>query len=155
MANAPIGALRVTPGGANNEVALTSGSGGQLGAIRGQIGCSTVEPVGLGPELAMWCDEGELLAAEPKLNLCATGIAARHGRLEQPYVGTADFTGTAVGSGDLKGLSEQQAEDVRRECAHVIRSGAMLRFSRPGCSPVDEVRLVRGECVSDVGIGAR
>jgi hypothetical protein len=41
------------------------------------------------------------------------------------------------------------------ECAHVIRSVAMYRLSRPECSPVDEVRRVQGECVRDVGIGAR
>ena len=155
MANGPIRGLRVTPGGAINEVAFPPGSGGQLGAIREQIGCSMVEPVGLGPDLVMGCDEEEVLAAEPRLNLCATGVAARHGRLEQPYVGTVVFTGTAVGGGDLDGLSEQQAEDVRRECAHVIRSVAMARLSRPRCSLVDEVRLVQRGCVRDVGIGAR
>lgn len=82
MANGPIRALRVTPGGAINEVVLPSGSGGQLGAIRKQIGCSMVDPVGLSPDLMMWRNEEGFLAAEPKLNLSATGVAAGHGRLD-------------------------------------------------------------------------
>lgn len=155
MANGRILALRVTPGGAINEVVLPSESGGQLGAVRVQLGWSMVELVGLGPDLMMWCDEDGFLAAEPKLKLCATGVAAGHGRLEQPYVGTAVFTGTAVGGGDLDRLTEQQAEDLRRECAQVIRVAAMCRLSRPGWTAVDEVRLVQGECVTDIEIGAR
>ena len=155
MANGPIRALRVTPGSAINEVLLPSGSEGQLGAMREQIGCSMVEPIGLGRELVMWCDEEGFLAAEPKLNLCATGVAAGHGRLEQPYVGTVVFTGAAVRGGELDGLTEAQVEGLRRECARVIRLAVMYRLSRPGCTAVDEVRLVQGACVTDIGIGAR
>lgn len=65
------------------------------------------------------------------------------------------MTGRSVGGGDLDGLTEQQVEDLRRECAHVIRLAVMYGPSRPGCSPVDEIRLVQGEGLSDVGIGAR
>ncbi|WAX55136.1 DUF3846 domain-containing protein [Jatrophihabitans cynanchi] len=155
MANGPIRALRVTPGGAINEVLLPSGSEGQLGVMREQIGCSMVEPVGLGPDLMMWCDEEGFLAAEPKLNLCATGIGASHGRVEQAYVRTTVFTGAAAGGVELDGLTEAQVEELRRECAHVIRLAVMYRLSRPGCTAVDEVRLVQGACVTDTGIGAR
>lgn len=154
MANDPVRALYVSPGGAITDVTLPADAQGQFEAMRGRIGCALVEPVDLGDGLMMWCDEEGFLAAEPKLNLCATGVAAGRGRLEQPYVGTVVFTGATTPDGDLQGLTGQQAADLRRECERLVRVVAMHRISYPGQTAIDEVRLVQCEGV-EAGIGAR
>lgn len=154
MANDPVRAMCVSPGGAITEVTLPVDVQDQLDAMHRQIGCSLVEPVDLGDELTMWCDEEGFLVPEPQVNLCATGVAASHGRLEQPYVGTVVFTGATPPAGDLQGLTAQQAADLRRECEGVVRVVAMHRISYPGRTVIDDVRLAQCEGV-EAGIGAR
>ena len=155
MANDPIRAMRVTPAGAITDVTLPPDVHGQLGAMCQQIECSLVEPVGLGAGLTMWCDEEGLVTRTPVANLCATGIAARHGLCAQPYVGTVLFTGGSTAGGELRGLSDAQAADLRRECEHVVRFVVAQRIARPERGALAEVQLVQDEYSFELGISAR
>jgi hypothetical protein len=93
MVENSVRALRVTPRGVITDVWLPADTREQLTAMYQHLSCSLVELVRLGEELTMWCDEEGFLAARPKANLCAIGIAARHGSTGRPFVGTVLFTG--------------------------------------------------------------
>lgn len=155
MVNDPIRALRVTPGGAITDVTLPPDVLGQLEAMCQQTECSLVEPVDLGSELTMWCDEEGLVARTPVANLCATGIAARRGLSSQPYVGTVLFTGGPTDDGALSGLTEEQAAELRRECEDVVRFVVAQRIARPERGALTEVHLVQQEYPLELGMGAR
>lgn len=51
------------------------------------------------------------------VNMLATGIAAYHGMIYQPYVGTAVFTGGADDEGDTLPLTEEQVQLLLRNAA--------------------------------------
>jgi hypothetical protein len=146
-------ALRVTPRREITDMQLPQGSK-QLAAMYQALGCTTVEPVVLADDLTMWCDE-DGFAKNPVVNVCVTGVAARHGRIDQPCVGTVLFTGGAGPDEETLGLRPHQALDLRTACEAVIRSVVIYRAGNPACSVLDEVRAVQAEGLSGVGLGAR
>jgi hypothetical protein len=155
MANESGRAVRVTPRGAISDVTLPPEVGGQLAAMRENLDCSLVQPVDLTSEVTMWCDEESLLAHSPEVNLCATGIAARHGLSAQPYVGTVLFTGACDEAGEICGLGEAQASELRRECMHVARYVMEQRLARPERGALAEVQLVQQEYPLELSVGTR
>lgn len=154
MTDNTVRALRVTPRGEITDVCLPEGHA-RLAAMYRQMNCESVEPVALASDLAMWCDEDGFHADRPVINLCATGVAARHGFTHQPYVGTVLFTGGAGRDGETLALTPQQALDLRHSCEATVRLAVMYRMGNPNRSAMDEVQAIQTECSSSIGLGAR
>lgn len=153
MTDNAVQALRVTPRGEITDVWMPEGYA-RLAAMYRQMNCESVEPVALASDLAMWCDEDGFHTDRPVVNLCATGVAARHGFTHQPYVGTVLFTGAASLDGETLELTRQQAVDLRRSCEATVRLAVMYRMGNPNQLAMDEVRAIQTECSSSIGLGA-
>lgn len=153
MTDNTVRTLRVTPRGEITDVWLPAGHA-QLAAMYRQMNCETVEPVALASDVTMWCDEDGFLTASPMVNLCATGVAARHGLTCQPYVGTVLFTGGGGLDGETLELTPRQALDLRRSCEATVRLAVMYRMGNPDRSAMDEVQAIQTECSSGIGLGA-
>jgi hypothetical protein len=98
MSTATSDLLAVTPSGEVHHCTVSVGdspgttSMSLLHSLYRIIGCSTVDAVGLTPEIDTWVDgEGRLRAW--LVNQVASYIATRLGRPFQLYVGAAVFTG--------------------------------------------------------------
>lgn len=76
----------------------------------------SVDVVGLSADLDMWINDEGLLIGLP-VNMLASGIAAFHGMIHQPYVGTAVFTGGADVDGNTLPLTEEQVRLLLRYAA--------------------------------------
>jgi hypothetical protein len=76
--------LVLTPGGDVREVTLPDS--GSLHFMYQQMGCSTVDVVRLTSRLDMWIDDNGIYT-QP-VNVMATALAQRYGKVYQPYHGT-------------------------------------------------------------------
>lgn len=94
-----ITAYVVTTDGQFTRTALTD----PVNDYRTLIGCDTPEMVRLSSDLHLWVDGSGL---DRPVNLCATQIAHNYGQDNQPYFGTAVFTGGQDRHGNTLPLSD-------------------------------------------------
>lgn len=94
-----ITAYVVTTDGQFTRTALTD----PVNDYRTLIGCDTPEMVRLASDLHLWVDGNGL---DRPVNLCATQIAHNYGQDNQPYFGTAVFTGGQDRHGNTLPLSD-------------------------------------------------
>ncbi|MEU4703283.1 DUF3846 domain-containing protein [Nonomuraea dietziae] len=83
--------LVITPDGDLREVTLPAGEESSLPVMRREMGCRYVDVVRLTTRVDMWIDD-EGAYTEP-INLVATVLTQRHGRVYQPYFGTVLLCG--------------------------------------------------------------
>ena len=103
----------VVPPGWDTPVRVIAYEPDLLAMCYREIGCRTVERLGLGTELEVWLDEDGLWARPPEPNARATGLALTHlRRMSQVLVGVAVFTGAADEHGDTQSLTRSAAEDL-------------------------------------------
>lgn len=111
--------------------------GSTLQHFYAEIGCHTVDCVGLAADLDMWLDDEGLLVEEPRINHGATAIAAMYGKTFQPYVGTVVFTGGVDDEGNTLGLDALQIKALRRAAVlgytRAIARQVMFVGDRKGC----------------------
>lgn len=126
-AREPIDAFVIGPLGGMRDVELHDHQGSYLTALYRLIGCRTVDVVALTDGVDMWLDEEGMLAADPDVNLPATGVAASFGLTHQPYFGTAVFTGGPDEEGNVTSLSATAAKELRRRAENVLRQVVIAR----------------------------
>ena len=111
-----VAAVRISPDGALNEIALPSGDG-CLHTLYREIGCGSVDLVRLTPQLDMWLDDEGMYTQD--LNVLATFMARRLGWTQQPYFGPVVITGGADANCDVRGL-DPAAVTMLRDLAEAV-----------------------------------